>query len=187
MPYVRRTRGSTRRYGSRGSRSNRRVAVWVRRSGGAPATGNIVSPQVIDLLPNDYVDDGAKLGSTIVRIRGNISLEVSNGNGFRDNAGWAAGITVCPNADSPNPLTEADSWPWLWYKHLDLNTLRVALIYGTAPGQFYGWGLELDAKTMRRITQPSETLKLSIAAPTAMPIANWNDWFVGVSMLLKLS
>lgn len=182
MAYYRRYRSSPSRRRSGGRRyGSRRQPLWIRQFESAAAD----IPNVgFDLLPDDAVDPGAKLGATVVRIRGELAI-MSTGNPYENS--FTVGIAVAEreadyNAPVLNPATDANTVDWLYWESWIApgdSTLAVQ-----ATGQVYH-SRHVDAKSSRRIYAPGQTLALYVAVDTT-PAQHLGPRWSG-SVLLKLA
>lgn len=181
--YARRGRSSR----SRGYRPNRRV-VWYRGIASAATTPVPIGSQGVNLLPEDAgiaggLDPGARLGATVMRVRGALELSTATGTGFKDNR-FTWGITVAPLDSVPQPEVDRNRYQWLTWSHLaPWNQTYEVLIQATNAH----WAVNFDVKAKRVITQPAETLLAMFQPVSTMPAANWVDWAFSWSVLLKLA
>lgn len=185
MAYTRYSRGRSRKGGGRGGRSFRR-AVWVRdwkQSATVPVSGTGEHNVVLDLLPDTAIDDGARLGSTVTRIRGQIRLQMLSATGFPDQP-FFFGVTVAPTSAQPLASGSRNDFQWLTWGEISLGSAAQILVQN----QTVIWGYEFDVKSQRIITQPAESLLMSINyKPLTAVVGGWQDYRVSTSVLLKLA
>lgn len=193
MPYRRFSQGrrAGRRYGSRSWGGSGRRNVWSRTWARSAVHPVATALNTVDLLPEgtspDFgVDRGSRLGSTVMRIRGNIELHVI-GSVSPYLPQVYLGITVCGVGANPSPENESSAYQWLhWERHGPASS-KTFFYSGAAGTADFAFGWDFDVKAKRLITQPAETLKLCIEADPLFPLANFNDWQIVASTLLRTS
>lgn len=182
MVYARRP--STRR---RRSSSFRRVgaprkSVWIRTPNdiGTAASGQLLSA---DICPPTSVDDGAKLGATVIRthIRATFLVPVAAG-ALAYNGVIYVGASILPTTTPIGPGTAQNQVPWFFYDVVH-PVDPSGLIDPTTTSTQMLFTREWDVKSNRVITQPGETVLLCVQ-PLSMDITAAR---FDVSLLIKLA
>lgn len=180
MPYVRPTRRSPsrrRRFGAA-----RRPTEWVRQL--VVSGVNPPAPYSVDLLPGSIFDRGAIIGSTITRVRSDISLSHS-GTGLSVNSGIFAGVVLVPAYDSaffPN-VGDPGGADYMWWRYIPWSST----VLGTASGATAAeWqvSFEIDVKAQRRLSG-GKTTAILLVNTTGIPALT--GFVAATSTLLKLA
>lgn len=174
-------RRAPRRYSRRGrSYAPRRTGVWVRNI--TILTGPIASLTgvgLVDLLPDLSVDPGARVGSTITRVRGtlNVIFDMPPTPALNAGLGVLAGVvgpvgwrTNTPPNVPPSPMNAPNDHDWFGFDTFAYNgagNLGIA----TTPGA-YARAFDFDFKAQRRLVNTTDTgfLLLSGYAPISSAV-----------------
>lgn len=181
---------SPRRTGRRGNARPRREPVWIRHIYKGiteqqwAAVGFDLLPQMLDAtVPG--LDDGSRLGSTVVRIRGHVGFSYTYASAQER---IVAGIAVTPKEPAPpanpyiSPVTDRQSVDWLWWDSLSIahdGVLQVPATPGVVVTE-----KPIDVKSMRKIVAPGQSLNF-YAQTDPGTVTTLNVWFSG-SILVKV-
>lgn len=187
--YQRRPGSRARRAGSRRRGSYpRRQPLWVRHSIVGQALP-INAPRASDLVPGTSLDEGARVGSTVVRVRVHYTFSYDTSladpvSGFFFGAGIFPVDILAPGneAQIPRPLEDRNDWDWLMWDHRYIADGFVGTGVVEA-AQVMNGNYHFDVKSSRRIAGPHDTL-IFVAQPSLGSLVN--DHLVA-SVLLKLS
>lgn len=116
-----------------------------------------VPTHYVDLVPNDVLDRGALLGSTVTRVRGWVSVYMGAGNlnGSRLTVGLAVAppdVTTGGIGAEGAAMTNLD---WFYWESLPMINFSTA-------GETSTQRLELDAKAQRRVRNPGDSVGMYI-------------------------
>lgn len=158
MAYYRRRTRSTR---SRRNRVSRRQNVWVRQQqrNSVPNTDGLSD---FDCLPNTFIDTGAVVGSTVVRIRAD--FEISSGPITNSLAGVFFAFSIQERAPSlseyPTPQLAMNKVDWMYWKWVPYANAAFAGFVTTVDGVETARNshFEVDVKSSRVISAPDQTL-----------------------------
>lgn len=159
MAYARRPSSRSRRSYSRRSGFSKRRSVWIRTGVdlGTTANGLITGA---DVLPDNLLDAGAKLGCTITRIKLSSTFLVPVAVGaMAFNAGVGLGMAILPSASRPGPMVDSNAISWMFYEVIHpIDPTGIVDPATTSTSALFSriW----DVKSQRVITQPGESLVL---------------------------
>lgn len=161
----RRTVGRSRRSGRRNPRSNQRRTLWVRDRFLVSATAPNTATSV--LIPDTRLDPGARVGSTVMRILGSVTVHQGTKNtayaGFyigvavTDVTGFSGGTTPPPILPTTNQ-SGVDWMHWMWVP-LSLGGVNFLGSEGlTSAGTVTenAWTYSFDIRSRRVLSQPAE-------------------------------
>lgn len=161
----------------------RRQTEWVRSQhvlGGAGAVG-------ADLLHPDSIDRGSVVGSTVVRVRGN--LQVTSGSVGVAFGGFYFGVYIAQNfqlLDNVNVFAERNLHDWMYWRYVPMAAIDLGHIANeAAAGVFdHQWSFDFDVKSSRRIIGSQATASVAVSTSNW---ANVTGVAVTTSTLIKLS
>lgn len=154
MAYYRRPRSPSRR--SRYSRPKRQN-VWVRQQQ-REAVPNTDAMADFDCLPDAFIDTGAVVGSTVVRIRATFEIY----GGFPQSSLAAAYFAFSIQERSPSlseyptPNLAMNKVDWMYWEYVPLAHPLFTYAGNETAGADASW--TVDVKSSRRITAPDQTL-----------------------------
>lgn len=184
MPY-RRPRASTNRNRRGRNGLPKRQFVWVRTV--AVNIPQIATSWPVDLLPSNAIDPGAVVGSTVTRVRGSVAI---TGAAPTDTlASVAAGLVVANRNwialdPGPDPFDEGTVADWLYWENKYLATPNFSTYSNTAPVTSLTAAFDFDAKAQRRISEPLDTLWMTLRPIVWTPLPTALN--LTASVLLKL-
>lgn len=184
----RRSRPRARRVSSRRPRGAPRRTVWIR-SGESLGTIAQGAVKASNLISPSYLDPGARIGSTVTRIRMNI--QVAFPGAYLDSISKAyVGVCVWPESDvalaPPHPWNGRNSLDWLAWEPISPAGADVVFVTTLPPTAGSVVNRDLDIKSQRVITEPGDTLVVAVYGDTtaASQITIFSHTS---SVLLKLS
>lgn len=162
---------------------SRRSTHWVRIG---TATGAISSGSVIglDLMDDNYLDPGARLGSTVTRVRLSVSVLTATSQTMIATSILYLGMVVdrFELGDYPKPSEDRNSVDWLYWRAVPVAEI-VATGLATTQTDALSFAFTDDIKSQRKFYEQGDHLMLSIQ-PFSFSVA---ESMVNVSTLVKLS
>lgn len=157
--YKRNTRSRSRPLNRRSSRPAR-TTHWYRTRG--PIVGLTAGPVNIDLLPDAVFDPGARLGSTVERVRLNFRGHWNAAQTLTPQWVCYLGLYVGPEDvnDTLGPGSHANQVDWMMYQTLPPLTAN-SWVVDVAPNQAFMTSYEFDVKSKRRFYEPTDKLWLT--------------------------
>lgn len=181
---ARRARSGSRR----GRRSPARSYVWVRAGSGPTGLPKDNPNYVFDLVPDGNLDPGARVGSTVTRIRGMISLGYTAPDYY---SSLTVGISIqqpesSATAPAISPVDHANAADWLYWNrfHVSQGTNGAGYVMGT---DLFLTAFDFDAKASRRFTAPNDHLYIYMSFRDEGTRLPQQSIAVVSSTLLKLS
>ena len=133
------------------ARAPRRSTAWGIGPGGA---GSTVSSGPSTAIMGSGSQSTVE-GSTVVRIRGQILIQMISAATALDQMGGAVGIGIAQLpaftagiGSLPTPITEVDDENWLWHSFFSLEALAATPTWSSGTGQALRF--DIDAKAMRK-------------------------------------
>lgn len=195
MVYYRRRTGRSRaRRGSSRRSVNRRSNLWIRTPELRTTQLAALETWAFDLTSETYLDPGALIGSTVVRVRA--SIEVAFGpNSVGGNTQAIFALAVAPKdvlqpIPGVKPYENRNDWDWMaWEPFSPVGVNQTGFVTAIPAPTGVVTNHVVDVKSSRRLITPNDTLVgfLQFHPGSATEPGNITVAAVWSSVLLKLS
>lgn len=182
-----------RNYSARGRRSRRssrypvRTTHWYRQANVPFGDSLLSGPAALDLLPDDVLDPGARLGATVTRVHLKVDAYWTPAIAALPDWHMYFGLYVGPGAPAaqiPSPATALNAVDWFFWETLSVHNVDNGTILNETAAS-YSVGYTRDVKSQRRFYEPTDKVWAVAELRNNAGYAAGNGPTVTVSVLIK--